>query len=459
MGLKAEQTQKQRIAVTQRLVQNLEVLQMSSLELEEYICNEATDNPVIDMDAFHLRELRSKEERLRQNDRCIGGSAAGQDGKEQPDVWEFAEKKRRGNSLYEHLHMQLYSLQLDEMDRMISNYLIHCVDSKGFLCEDVKETAGILNVTPEDVERCIKQLRGLSPTGICAENMQECLTLQLEQGGGDSVSLAIVDAHLDHLARGHISIIAKSLDISIPEVRAAAERIKSLSPIPAAGFDTGEDTLYITPDAKIDVDNGKIEITICNSCLPRLRIDPYYVELYDSTDDGTVKSYLDIHLKSMAQLVQSISQREQTLMDCLTVICEIQKNYILKKSDSLTPMSMSDVADRIGAHVSTVSRAVKGKYVDCDGNIIALKELFSLKASKLDQDAGSADMIKKFIQQQITQEDVRAPLSDQQLCNRLAEKGINISRRLIAKYRDGLGIPNSMCRKAVEPMDRQCRED
>lgn len=449
MGLKAEQSQKQSTVVTQRLIQNLEVLQMSSLELEEYICNEATDNPVIDIDAFQLRELRNKEEWLRRNDHSIGGSAAGQDEKDQTDAWEPAEKRRHGSSLQEHLHSQLYSLRLSESDWRITNYLIYCVDSKGFLDEDIAETARLLNAAPADVERCIERLRGLSPIGICAKNMQECLKLQLEQNGGDSVSLAIVGGYLDHLAKGHFSSIAGRLGVSVSEVRAAAEKIKALSPIPAAGFDTGEDTLYITPDVKISVTDGKIDISICNSYLPQLRIDRYYAELYDSTEDESLKTYLDKRLKSAAQLVRSISQREKTLMDCLTVICEIQKDYILKKSDSLAPMSMNDVAERMGVHVSTISRAVKGKYADFDGNNIAVKDMFSLKTSRQNQDAKSADMIKKFIQQQITREDKCSPLSDQQLCNSLAENGINVSRRLVTKYREGLGIPSSMRRKTV----------
>lgn len=226
MGLKAEQTQKQSTVVTQRLIQNLEVLQMSSLELEEYICNEATDNPVIDIDAFQLRELRNKEEWLRRNDRSIGGSAAGQDEKELSDAWEPAEKMHQSSSLHEHLRTQLFSLRLSESDRLITNYLIYCVDSKGFLDEDIEETARLLNASPSDVERCIERLRGLSPTGICAKNMQECLKLQLEHGDGDSVSLAIVDGYLDHLAKGHFPSIAASLGVSVSEVRAAAEKIK-----------------------------------------------------------------------------------------------------------------------------------------------------------------------------------------------------------------------------------------
>ena len=117
-------------------------------------------------------------------------------------------------------------------------------------------------------------------------------------------------------------------------------------------------------------------------------------------------------------------------------------------------MSMNDVAERMGVHVSTVSRAVKGKYADFDGNIIAIKDMFSLKASRQDQDAKSADMIKKFIQRQITQEDKRSPLSDQQLCSSLAENGVNISRRLVAKYREGLGIPSSMRRKMLSGLIR-----
>ena len=229
MGLKAEQSQKQSTVVTQRLIQNLEVLQMSSLELEEYICNEATDNPVIDIDAFQLRELRSKEEWLRQNDRSIGGSAAGQDERDPPDAWEPAEKRRHGSALQEHLRAQLYSLRLSESDRLITNYLIYCVDSKGFLDEDIAETALLLNAAPADVERCIERLRGLSPTGICAKNVQECLKLQIEQGDGDPVSLAIVGGYLDHLAKGHFSSIANRLGVSVAEVRAAAEKIKSHS--------------------------------------------------------------------------------------------------------------------------------------------------------------------------------------------------------------------------------------
>ena len=137
----------------------------------------------------------------------------------------------------------------------------------------------------------------------------------------------------------------------------------------------------------------------------------------------------------------------------LSEIVKLQEDYFLRGGD-LRPMTMAQLAEVMEVNVSTVSRAVKGKYADFDGNIIAIKDMFSLKASRQDQDAKSADMIKKFIQRQIAQEDKRSPLSDQQLCSSLAENGVNISRRLVAKYREGLGIPSSMRRKMQSGMIR-----
>lgn len=418
---------------------------MSAQDLAEYIYNEAVENPAIDIDALQVSELRNKIDWLRRTDRSARTSPYGKDEEGSPSP-EQPGKNMFPDTVQEHLRAQLYAYKLSEKERQITNYLIACVDSKGYLDEDVEYTAALFDTSSEDVEHCFDLLRSLSPVGICTANLQQCLKKQILQFPEDIISPRIIDEHLEDLAKGRYSNIAKKLKVSIAEVRAAANRIKALSPIPAAGFDSEEEIFYSIPDAQIIAQDDHAEASLFRSYTAQVHIDQYYSNMYRVTDDAALKDYLDGCLKSAYWLIKSISQREQTLISCLSVICEIQQSFFLGESPSLVPMTMSDVAERLGVHVSTVSRAIRNKSIQCSSGVIPIKDLFSRALNNTLKNR-STDEVKKNISELIGSEDKRNPLSDQQLSNILKAKGLSVSRRTVAKYREQMELPSTLLRK------------
>lgn len=441
MRIKTELTTKQNISITQQLIQNVEILQMSSVELVEYIYNEAMENPVIDIDALHISELRRRIDWLGRSARPVHGHQHETDN-EPSDI-----EPPTLNTLERHLLFQLSALRISEKEQMVSRYLIACVDPKGYLDEDSEETAKKLDVSAELIEQCTQRLRSFSPKGVCAKNLEQCLLAQLENTEDNELCRKIIVAHMDSLAKGHYSNIAKKLGTNIAAVKLAAEKIGSLSPIPAAGFDTESKIYYSVPDAIISTKDGQLEIVLAYSYITSLKINGYYSNLYNASDDSSVKTYLDKKLKSAEWLINCVSQREKTITACLRVIADMQQDFFLGKSSFLAPMSISDIATRLGVHESTVSRAIRGKMLQCSSGVVPIKSLFNQKLEKCGSENNSTDYAKVLIKALIEQEDKSSPLSDQYICDALVLKGCHISRRTVAKYRDEMNIPSTLLRK------------
>lgn len=446
MQLKFEQSQRQTNTITRQLIQNVEILQMSSQELMEYICEQATENPVIDIDALSFPEFQDKIDWLRSSERHEYTSGTTDD--DGADARDNIHGRTYGDSLKDNLLMQLSALRLDSPENQICQYLIACVDSRGYLSEDCDAVAEAFKTKPETVLHCMELLRGFSPPGVCAAGLKECLAAQIALHPGDKIAAQIIERHLDSVARGHYAHIAKALGVSTAEVRAAVERIKLLSPTPSAGFDDKDNIYYTVPDAQIIVENGQPKVSLFQLYTPRLRISRYYEQLFRDTDDESVKEYLSKNLNSAQWLIRCVSQREDTLLGCIKAIADIQREYFLGNSPVLAPMTLGDVAERMGVHKSTASRTIRGKFIQCSMGILPIKSFFVQKLGGKNSERDSADLARSMILQIVGSEDKRDPLSDQKICELMAKGGVDISRRTVAKYREALGIPGSFIRRA-----------
>ncbi len=448
MKLKNEITIKQTVAPT--TIQLMEMIQMNTAELNSFLTEQATENPAIDIDELSKAspdgELSGKVEWLSSFGPRHGEFFSQYDDDETPENPIAA--RSRAPDVRSYLSELLLNSDADGETKKLYRYLIGCVDSRGFLSEDWGQTAKKLGVPYKKLVDCVAVMRSLTPIGICAEDVRGCLAAQLSSFAGNSVALDIVNGFLDELSRGHYSYIAKSLAVTVGEVRAAEKQIKRLYPFPSSALEgDGDDPdIYVSPDINIDITANGPVVSLCRQFSPHLRISSFCSELKSSTDDPEVLNYIEDRISTAGRLYQNVCRYEKTLLNCFEKLAEIQDAFFRGVSDVLKPMALADIAEATGLSISTVSRATRGKYIQCSRGIIPAKQFFISKIENGRSEC-SADEAKKFLRELVSDEDKTAPLSDSQLCDILGKKGFPISRRTVAKYRDELGIPGTYVRK------------
>lgn len=263
-------------------------------------------------------------------------------------------------------------------------------------------------------------------------------------------AVEIAKNHLDALARNQLKGIAKKLGIPLDDVIEASRRIKSLNPKPSRGFSSNESLSYITPDAYIYKNaRGDYEITLNDYYSPSLRINGYYKTIVKSSDSAEAKEYISDKLHQAEWVIKCIDKRNNTLMSTLGLIVEIQRDFFDSGAGNIAPMKLMDISERLNIHESTVSRAVRDKYIQCSWGIFPLSYFFSSSVSKSDAKDGeiSQDSVKLKIKDIIDKEDKCKPLSDRAVAELLEADGISISRRTVAKYREAMGIAGTSVRK------------
>lgn len=448
--LKTELQRKQKLNIDRRFIQSIDVLQMTDAELAEYLVLEAEENPILDMDALYAEDsplkFREKAEWLHEQRQKDYTPRSAED-KERDESLPGELSENVHDSLKWHLLSQLTPCELSGDKIKIFAFLIECVDERGYMDISPMEAARLLQLDTSEVENCMSRLRSLQPTGICAKDLRECLLLQLKQFPEEKLARLIVETQLEAFARGWHSQIAKALDSDLAAVYAACEKIRELSPMPLSALPANAPTEYLLPDAFIICKDGNLEVSTSRTFIPCLIVSPYYMSLYRQSDDEQLKEYLDGKLKSARNLIRNVAQREVTFKNVLDAIADIQKEYFTERDAPLLPMTLDDVAEHIGIHSSTVSRAVKNKYIQSSRGIIELKKLFSRHLESHGADNHSANHAKKLIAEFVEAEEKTSPLSDQRISEMLAVKGILISRRTVAKYREQLGIPSTLHRK------------
>lgn len=445
-------TQEQKLIMTQQMQQSLKVLQMSSIDLLEYVEQEVQENPVLeaeelskDMGDFENSISYKELIKYLQFDN-YGSRFIERDESEEISPFNFISEEQ---SLNQFLKEQLLELDLENEIKVLCNYIIDNLDEKGYLDMPLESIASETGESTEHVEEALKIIQKLEPSGIGARDLAECLQIQIAKKGIKDEKLTfMIQKYLQYVADNKYTFIAKELDISISKAQHYGDTIKSLEPKPSRGFYSGEVVRYIQPDAYIRNDNGNNSVVMNEGLLPKLNISSIYKQIIYNEGDKEVQEYVKDKINSAMQLIKSIESRKTTLQRVLEKIIELQQEYFNYGEDYLKPMTMSDIADSLEIHESTISRTVKDKYLYTNRGMVKVKDLFTSGISSAENsDNVSSKPIKNAIKKLIDNENKSKPLSDQDICDRLNLDGINISRRTVAKYREEMGIKGSSKRK------------
>jgi RNA polymerase sigma-54 factor len=372
-------------------------------------------------------------------------------------------------SFYDTLKSQLLMLHLTEQERKIAEQIIGSIDDDGYLrrevtsiCDDLAFRQNI-QTTREEIEKLIELIQQFDPPGIGARDLQECLLLQLrrKEKGGDKVGVAIeiIENYFDEFTKKHYEKIQKNLNLDDEEIKMIFSKIIKLNPKPGGDFgETNKMQSYVIPDFFVLNNNGKLEVTLNSKNAPDLRISEGYREMLKDYDRGDKKDkrqkeavlFIKQKIDSAKWFIDAIKQRQHTLLSTMQTIVDYQKQFFLTGEDvDLRPMILKDIAERTMLDISTVSRVANSKFVQTEFGTYRLKFFFS---ESLVTDSGeevSTREVKKILGDMIEQESKQKPLSDEKLTESLQEKGYNIARRTVAKYREQLNIPVARLRKEL----------
>jgi RNA polymerase sigma-54 factor len=356
----------------------------------------------------------------------------------------------RKTSLEDHLIWQLRLSSLDHDEQRIGATIIYNLNDDGYLETPLAELAAQLETSVERVESVLKRVQRFDPPGVAARDLRECLLVQLQNlGMEESLGARIVRQHLDLLEKHRYAEIAKALGVELKMVAEAARSITSLEPKPGRDYGAAEPT-YIVPDVYIQKVGDDFVVTLNENAVPRLRLANYYPKLLNDSAVGTdTKEYLQERLRSARWLVKSIYQRLQTIFKVANSIVKFQRPFFEHGIGHLKPLVLKDVAEDIGMHESTISRATANKYAHTPQGIFELKFFFTSGVKATDGEEVSAETVKEKIRTLVAGEGRHNPLSDQAIADILHNDQINIARRTVAKYRQALGILPSSRRKKL----------
>lgn len=449
MQLEQKQTLSQKLVLTQTMRQSLDCLQLSAPELSEYVQEVALSNPLLDVQSptYYETELPSETapaERepleVRETDSWRGVTSSGME-----DVQDFTAFLTREKTFRDHLTEQIGQMKLvdDELLRLC-RFLIDCLDERGYLDCPLEELSREFDIPLFSLEQALFAVQMLDPPGVGARNLSECLTLQLAQDRSlDPLALKIARDGLEMLGKRNFSGLAVLLGVSVGEARAAAAKILALNPIPSRSFAGSEQIAYVAPDAEFSVQQGQLVIELNDRILPRLSVNAEY-SAFSTSDDPEVQHYVKEKLSEAQALIKGVHTRCDTLLQLIRLIADEQHDYFCNGGE-LVPITMQQVAEKMGMSTSTVSRAAQNKYIQFQGRTIPLRSFFT---TAIRSDAAvSSHAVKQRIRSLIQAEDPAAPLSDEALRLALSALGVEVSRRAVAKYRMAMDIPSSSQRK------------
>lgn len=442
MALEQRLEQSQRLILTQTMLQSLELLQFSSTELQAYLQEAALSNPMLSVEDAPAPDTGSVELlREREYTAFSQASTAGED--ERPDFTAFYARPR---SFTDHLKEQLGQMKLlDEETLARCLYLVDSLSSSGYLDCPLEELAQETGQSLFDMEQALFVVQSLDPIGVGARSLSECLLLQLAQGRDFTErNIHLICSGLPLIAKRDLRGLASLLHAPAEEIERSIETIRALNPIPSQGFLTEKGCGYVRPEAVIRCEEGRVVVEMNDRLLPRVQLDPTYCSMLTS-EDGEAREYLTKKQAEAKALLTNLDNRAHTIARVLCAVAQVQEAYFLHGGD-LAPLTMQQLADTLGLNVSTVSRAVKGKYVQFGTSVFPIRELLT---APLQAAAGavSVEAVKQRIRRFIAAEDPQKPLSDETIAQALDQAGIQISRRTVAKYRAEMDIPTAAGRR------------
>lgn len=441
LGMDVSIQQTQKLALTPQMEQSLSVLQMGTEELNQCIEEEVLSNPMLD----YAKEPEKKEVRRSQGE-GIGyySRKKTEDTDYQSYLNAIADEKSEDTELAEYLRMQLYTKKISPRRQKIGEYLIECLEESGYLKMDMDELAKGIGLSKEELEREIRFMQTLEPCGVFARDLKECLLLQV-QGEEQMQRQArlLIEKYLDEIAQNKIPQISKQTGLTTAEITKTIQYIKEeLEPVPGRGYGCANRNEYIYPDITVKEDEKGYRIILNKEKVHTLELNREYLPMLGQVHSSEENKYLKEQYQKAKILLRNIGKREETLAAVAEAIVDWQREFFEKGKASLKPMNLLDIAQELDVHESTVSRAVRDKYLECRWGIFELKYFFSNKTSD-----GNNCNVLTYIQEIIHSENKQKPLSDAKIAEQLEKKGIRISRRTVTKYREQMQIPNTQMRK------------
>lgn len=455
-SLEQKQTLKTGYSLRQR--QALEILQKSAWELEEYLQKEVLENPLLEwVEGEENGELAEEEIAAGEKEEEADWLDYFADSSDLGIVWERDEEKRELYSplpptLQEYLLSQLGLLSLTGEETKIARYLIGNIDERGYLSIGLEEAAKVFCCAREKVEAVLKKVQSLDPPGVGARDLTECLLLQAERKGFlDKETTVVIRHYLQELATKGIKRVAQLSGLPPERVQEIVDRLRQLNPWPGKGWGGSSPPSWVVPEVIVCKEEGeKLLVLLEDQVGPRLRISSYYREIMARENSPDLRRYFQQKLRAALWLLRCIEQRRRTLYRIAQALVKLQKPFFLQGPQALKPLTLKEVAAETGLHESTVSRALQGKYMQTPFGVFAMKSLLSSALEVEEGEAVSVETAQKMLRELIAGEDPARPYSDRQLANLLAERGIKIARRTVAKYREEMGIPAAPCRRRYQ---------
>ena len=459
-----------RMRMAPRMIQSMEILQLPWLALQERIDQELIENPLLEdlresvAPEGQVEETKPEEEKrdeIETYDDWDNWDNSGEMHRpSRAALMEESDRKHdamqnmasRPPSLHDYLSEQLSFPDMPKSVRGLAEYIISNLDENGYLTgldipDLVRMSAGA--VTFDEAERALKLVQGLDPPGIGARDLRECLLLQLtpETHCGDILRVLISD-HLDDIQQNRLPTIEKKTGLSLFEIKEGLDQLRRLNPKPGARY-SPETAQYVVPDLIVEPDEqGEYQVRLVDEHLPQLSISRRYQRMLKDRDgDPAARAYIQKKIQAARWLIESIEQRRSTLLKVAKAIIAHQSDFLDKGPEAIQPLKMQQIADLVGVHVTTVSRAVDDKWVQTPRGIFSLKRFFGGGTVSADGEEVAWDTIKQKLTEIISKENKGKPLSDEEIVDELGNQGLTVARRTVTKYRKALRIPSSRHRK------------
>jgi RNA polymerase sigma-54 factor len=462
-GMNQTQSLSQQQVLAPQLQQSLQILQVPMLELRNLIQQELCTNPTLEEDQMEPtiedkkqehEEFQEEFDRLAKLDEewrdymAQSSSYSGRSSEEEERRQFFFDSIVGQQTLQQHLFEQVHSSELSTDDRQIAELIIGNIDDHGFLQATPQEISQNTGMNVDDLERVLAFVQTFHPVGVGARNLGECLLIQLRRLGKEqSLEYRIVANHLEELGKRRFPEIARRLGTTTEQVQRAAGFIGTLDPKPGQIF-TPDPNNYVLPDVTVEKIGGDYIISLNGDQIPHLRISNTYKDLMSQEKNtADVKDYIRDKIRSGKFLIKSIHQRQQTISNIAHEIVKRQKEFLEHGPSALKPMTMVQIADVVGVHETTVSRAISGKYMATPHGVFDMKYFFTPGYQTAAGESMSNTSVKGAIAELVKNEDTKSPLSDKEIVEILEKRGIPIARRTVAKYRNELNILPSNMRK------------
>jgi RNA polymerase sigma-54 factor len=462
-GLSQTQTLSQQQVLAPQLQQSLQILQAPMLELRALIQSEIEANPTIEVEDTEPKiedKQREAEEFDAEFDRLSkldeewrdymsqNASYAKRNADDEERRQFFFDSLTEVETLQQHLLEQLRGSDLSKSDVQLGELLIGNIDDVGFLTASPEEISKNTGLEAEDLSRILETVQTFHPVGVGSRDLRECLLIQLRRIGKEhSLEWKIVSNHLEDLGKKRFPEIARRCGTTVECVQRAANFIATLDPKPGHIF-SPDPNHYVLPDVTVEKIAGEWQISLNGDQIPHLRISNTYKDLMAQQSKEDVRDYIRDKIRSGKFLIKSIHQRQQTISNIAHEIVKRQMEFLDDGPSGLKPMTMVQIADAVGVHETTVSRAISGKYMATPHGVFEMKYFFTPGYQTAGGEAMSNTSVKGVISELVSKEDPKNPLSDKEIVELLEKRGIPIARRTVAKYRNELNILPSNMRKS-----------